>query len=366
MGLSADMNRRLPVNVTEFRDRHGKWRTRYRRKGFKTYYFQSPMGTAAFEAELAACRAGEIPSLSPGDDKIDVGTISDLLSRYYRSQDFQAAGPLAQRKKRGIFESFRTAHGSKTVRNLEFEHVDAILAAKAATHPAAAQELRKQLRRLFGFAVKCRMRPDNPVDHTARIKNRSTGFHAWMETEVAQYQSIHAIGTTARLALELYLWTGNRKADALKLGRQHIRDGAFHLTQGKTGKRLVIPIAPALAAAIIAMPKNGQLTLLINAYGRAFTAAGFGNRMRKWCDEAGLPQCSTHGLRKTISNRMALAGAGNQGIKSVTGHSGDSEVALYTRDVDQTRLARDTMARLVEWELANRNPGLANGTTNSL
>jgi integrase len=359
------MKRRLPVNVSEFQDRHGKWRLRYRRKGLKTYYFQAPIGTNAFEAELAACRAGEIPSISSGETA-SLGTIDDLLVRYYRSQDFQAAGDMAQRKKRAIFEAFRAVHGGKTVVNLQFEHVDAILAAKAATHPGAAQELRKQLRRLFEFAVKCRMRPDNPVAHTARIKNKTTGFHAWTEDEIAQFQAFHPIGTTARLALELYLWTGNRKADALKLGRQHIRDGAFHLTQLKTGKKLAIPIAPALAQVITATSNMGNLTLLINAYGRPFTAAGFGNRMRKWCDEAGLPQCSTHGLRKAISNRMALAGTGNQGIKSVTGHSGDSEVSLYTREVDQARLARETMARLVAWELANRHPRLANGSTNVL
>ena len=46
----------------------------------------------------------------------------------------------------------------------------------------------------------------------------------------------------------------------------------------------------------------------------------------------------------------------NQGIKSVTGHSGDSEVALYTREVEQEALARETMRRLVEWELSNRIP----------
>jgi integrase len=354
------MKRALPEHVTEFADRHGKYRLRYRRKGFKTYYFKARIGSPEFEAELAACRAGEIPAIQPGLDRVVPGTIDDLVTRYYRSQDFLGGSPVTQIKNRGILDAFRDDHGDKRVVTIQFEHVDAILAKKAAHYPAAARNLRKQLRRLFAYAVKCRMRDNNPVEHTAQIKNKSTGWHAWTEAEIAQYQEIHAIGSMARLALELYLWTGNRKTDALSLGRQHIKNGAFRIRQQKTGKTLIIPIAPALADAIIATPVSTNMTLLTNAYGNAFTSAGFGNRMRKWCDEAGLPQCTTHGLRKAISNRMALSGAGNQGIKSITGHSGDSEVAHYTREVDQEALARATMSRLVAWELANFPTGLAN------
>ncbi len=353
------MKRARPEHVTEFRDRHGKWRLRYRRKGFKTYYFKARIGSPDFEAELAACRAGEIPKIEPGLNRIVPGSIDDLVTRYYRSQDFLSGSDITQHKNRGILEAFRADHGGKRVAALQFEHVDSILAKKAALYPAAARNLRKQLRRLMTYAVKCRMRADNPVEHTARIKSKSTGWHAWTESEIAQYQATHAIGTMARLALELYLWTGNRKTDALSLGRQHIKDGTFRIRQQKTGKAIIIPIAPALAEAITATPIGNNMTLLTNAYGNAFTSAGFGNRMRKWCDEAGLPQCTTHGLRKAISNRMALSGAGNQGIKSITGHSGDSEVAHYTREVDQEALAKSTMSKLVAWELANLSARLA-------
>lgn len=344
--------RLLPQWVTEFRDRHGRARLRFRRTGYPTYYFKGEFGTEEFRTEYRQCLDGRI---EVGADRNTPGTIADLVSRYYRSQDFLGGGDTTREKNRGILESFRTAHGTKRVGTIQFEHIDAILATKAEKHPAAARNLRKQLRRLFAFAVKCRMRTDNPVDHTARMKApKEAGFKAWSEEDVAAYQAHWALGTTARLALELLLWTGCRRSDALKLGRQHIRGGAFHLRQQKTNKPMVIPIAPALAEAIMAMPPNGQLALITTAYGKPFSVDGFGDRMRKWCVAAGLKGRSSHGLRKTIANRMALAGAGNQGIKSVTGHSADSEVALYTRSVDQERLARETMRRLVEWETANR------------
>lgn len=365
MGRGASVKRRLlPDWVTEFRDRHGKARLRFRRVGYPSYYFKAPFGTEEFRTEYRACIDGRPPV---GADRNAPGTINDLLARYYRGQEFLGSGDATRMKNRGLLEGFRRDHGKKTVANIQFEHIDAILAAKAQKHPAAARNLRKQLRRLFAFAVKCRMRTDNPVEHTAPIKpKKDGGWKAWGEEDVAQYQARHPLGTMARLALELMLWTGNRKGDALRLGRQHIKNGDFRVFQEKTSKTLVIPIAPALAEAILAMPNNGQLTLITTEYGRPFSVKGFGARMRKWCDEAGLTGLSSHGLRKTISERMALSGAGNQGIKSVTGHSGDSEVALYTRSVDQERLAKATMSRLVEWELSNRGTGLDNKSSEGM
>jgi len=365
------MKRRLQIEryVTAFKDRHGKERWRYRPPGAaKPLYFKSRPGEVGFAAELEAYKAGEngcevVRRAIPG-------TINDLCSRYFRSQDFLGQGETTRTKNRSIIERFREQHGDKRVATITFEHIDAILAAaiqkrvgvngREVGGRAAAKNLRKQLQRLFGHARRVGLRPDNPVEATTRVKYRTAGFHTWSEDEIAQYQRTHPLGSMARLAMELMLWTGNRRGDATELGRQHIKRGSLHLVQEKTGKPLILPVAPALLEAITAMPSSGHLTFLISEYGRPFTKAGFGKRMRKWCDEAGLPHCTSHGLRKAISRRMAEMGAGNQGIKSVTGHSGDSEVALYTRAVDQERLAERIMARLVEWEMANRPGGLAN------
>lgn len=361
MGRCSVRKRLLPKYVSEFRDRHGKYRLRFRRLGYGSYYFKSLFGTEGFRVEYRACLDG---NASVGEDRTAPGSIDDLIVRYYRGQEFQNGAPATQNKTRGMLEAFRAQYGSRSVEAIQFEHIDAIIAAKAKTHPSAAWNLRKILRRLFAYAVKCRMRTDNPVEQTANVKLASDKGHvAWSEEDVAAYQARWKLGTMARLALELLLWTGNRKSDALTLGPQHISAGAFHIRQQKGGKLLVLPIAPPLAEAILAMPPNGALALITNEYGRPFSPKGFGARLRKWCDEAGLKGRSAHGLRKTISRRMALSGVGNPGIKSVTGHSGDSEVALYTRGVDQERLARDTMARLVDWEKSNRVGRLATIST---
>src|SRR5690606_30818885 len=69
----------LPANVSEFRDRHGKWRLRYRAKGQKTHYFKSSLGSDEFAAELAECRAGaQKPNLTRGANRIRPGSVAAL------------------------------------------------------------------------------------------------------------------------------------------------------------------------------------------------------------------------------------------------------------------------------------------------
>jgi integrase len=82
----------------------------------------------------------------------------------------------------------------------------------------------------------------------------------------------------------------------------------------------------------------------VTSFGKPFTPAGFGNWFRQRCNEAGLPQCSAHGLRKAAARRLAEAGCSNQQIKSITGHKTDKEVARYTAAADQVRLADQAMA----------------------
>ena len=51
------------------------------------------------------------------------------------------------------------------------------------------------------------------------------------------------------------------------------------------------------------------MTFLQTEYGKPFTEAGFGNWFRDRCDEAGLPQCTAHGLKKASATIAAENGA---------------------------------------------------------
>ena len=198
----------------------------------------------------------------------------------------------------------------------------------------------------MAYAIEEGWRKDDPTSGIKRVKNRSDGFHTWSEAEIAMFEARHPIGSKARLALALLLYTAQRRSDVVRMGRQHIRDDVVHVRQQKTGATLAIPLHPALAAIIEATPSE-HLMLLTTSFGKPFTAPGFGNWFREQCNAAFLPKhCSAHGLRKAACRRLAEAGCSANVIASISGHTTLTEVARYTKAADQERMARDGMAAI--------------------
>ncbi|MCT8999112.1 tyrosine-type recombinase/integrase [Chelativorans intermedius] len=353
--------RRLPKYVSEFSDRHGKMRVRFRRKGQADYYFKALPWTDEFMQEYRACLDGKAaPAVAPGAARTRPGTISALIVAYYGSPEFNGLADSTKATYRGILERFRAKHGDKRVAALERKHIKAIIGAMA-DRPAAANNLLDRLKALMALAVDIGMRKDDPTIRLRGYSTKGDGFHTWTEDEIAQFERRHPPGTKPRLALALMLYTGQRRSDVVVMGRQHLDGDTIKVSQQKTRAKLRIPLHPQLREIIKATPVE-NMTFLTTAFGKPFTPAGFGNWFRDRCDEAGLPHCSAHGLRKAAARRLAEAGCTNQQIKAITGHKTDKEVSRYTAAADQSRLATEAMATAYgmerEQKLSNREKGL--------
>lgn len=339
------MRRRLPKYVSEFIDRHGKVRVRFRRKGQEGYYFKAVPWTPEFMREYQACLDKEAaPKIEIGASRSKPGTISALIAAYYQAPEFLRLKETTKAGYRNMIERFRDEHGDKRVATIERQHIKAIIGKKAKT-PAAANNLLDRLKGLMTFAVDIGMRKDNPTLGIRGFRESDDGFHSWTEDEIHHFEDRHPIGSKARLAMALLLYTGQRRSDVVAMGRQHVTDGRISVCQQKTAVRLLIPLHAELAAIVDATPSD-NLAFLMTELGRPFTPAGFGNWFRERCNEAGLKQCSAHGLRKAASRRLAEAGCTNQQIKSITGHKTDKEVARYTAAADQAHLAEQAMDAL--------------------
>jgi site-specific recombinase XerD len=92
-------------------------------------------------------------------------------------------------------------------------------------------------------------------------------------------------------------------------------------------------------------PKGG-LTFILTEHGRPFSIAGFGAKMRQWCDEANLPHCAGHGLRKAGATRAAENGATAHQLQAIFGWRTLSQAEVYTRAAEQKRLAGDAIKLL--------------------
>ena len=132
---------------------------------------------------------------------------------------------------------------------------------------------------------------------------KSGGHLTWKEEQIDQFRARHALGTMARLALELLLNIAARRHDAHLIGVQHCSGGKLtwrpHKTERSSGKSLTIRILPELQAALDAVPESarasGVLAFLVNEYGRPFASAPvFGKKFARWCAEAGLESVQCH------------------------------------------------------------------------
>jgi integrase len=201
------------------------------------------------------------------------------------------------------------------------------------------------MRGLFRWAIEADL---VKVDPTAGVADpsfpTSDGFPSWTEDDVAAYQKRWPIGTRQRVWFDVLLFTGLRRGDAIRLGRQHVRDGIATIKTEKTGTEVSLPILPALAKTIAAGP-CGDLAFITSANGKPFTKESFGNSFTEACRKAGITK-SAHGIRKLAATRAANAGATEAQLKAIFGWTNSKMPTLYTKGANNRRLAKQAMHML--------------------
>jgi integrase len=210
--------------------------------------------------------------------------------------------------------------------------------------PEAANTVRKNLSRLFSYAMRREIIPSNPARLVSKRKVKGSGYHTWAPEEIDRFLSHYGEGTPERRALLLILFTGASRQDLVKLGRQHVRDGWLRFDRGKTGVTTALPIHPALAEELARIPQ-GQLLFLSHSGDRPYKPETFGNWFRDACNAAGV-KGSAHGLRKAFATHLAEAGASENEIMAALGHATPRLAALYTRAASREEMAAKGMSRL--------------------
>jgi integrase len=330
---------RLPRFVHGFLDRHGKPRFYFRRAGFKQVALPGLPWSPEFMATYEQALAGQPAPVGAG--RTIPGTLRALAVSYFASPAFRTTRPSTQYTYRNVIDRLCAEHGDKRVALLQREHVIKLLAARL---PGVANALRRSLRALMQHAVEIGLRSDDPTRDVRKVPVKSDGYHSWTEGEIEQFERHHPVGSRARLAFALLLYTGQRRSDVVRMGRQHVNDGAISVRQVKTGREVWIPVHDALMPILAGASAN--LTFLVTDRGKPYTAAVFGNWFRDQCRAAGLYGCSAHGLRKAAARRLAEAGCSTHEIAAITGHASLKEVARYTEAADRKRLAQSAMAKV--------------------
>ena len=344
-----------------------RWLTCDRSENIERYYVRRPgrakiriqgdPGSPEFMASYHAAVEGApaIPE-RPRPTTFAAHTLGRGIQDYYTSAIYQRLSDSRKRSRRLILEKVAVAAGTEPARAITKAIIQKGMDRRAAT-PAAANEFLKSMRAVLDYLVSIDELKENPAKAVKYISIKTDGFHIWTIEEVAQFVEHHGAGSRAVLALALLLFTGQRRGDVIRMGPQHVTAGSMAVRQGKTKKPMKIPVLPALQMVIDAS-KVGQLNYVVTAFGKPFSAAGFGNRFRAWCDAAGLHHCSAHGLRKAGATIAADLGATDEQIQALFGMS-RRIVATYTRGANQKNNAIAAAERIASALKANKIVPLA-------
>jgi integrase len=329
----------------------------WRGKGHRKVRIRSAPGTAEFMREYEQALAlSQLPPAAPTNDprKLPVpGTWRHLCVSYMQTPEFKALDPRTQRVRRTIlehtFDEKIAPDSSRVYADVPVSEMtpDAVfvLRDRKAHVPEGANNRLKAIKRVFRWALERRV-PGvryNPAADVAYLKRVTRGFRPWTPEDVQKFEQCHAIGSQARLALALYLFTGVRKSDVVRLGKQHVtREGWLKFTTHKGRNRhpvvVELPIIAPLRMVLDQSP-TGSMTYLVTQAGCPFTANGFGNKFRQWCNKAGLPGLSAHGLRKLAASTAAERGASVNELMALFGWLSEKQAVHYTRAADRKKLS---------------------------
>ena len=156
-------------------------------------------------------------------------SIRALAIAYYDSAAFKALKPITQGVYRNIIDRFcretdkdGQPYGDKSAVTMKSNHIEKLMEARA-DRPDSANGLRKVLREMMKVAIELEWREDDPTQGVKKIKpKKKGGFHRWTDAEIAQFERRHPVGSKARLAMALGLYTGQARQDVILMGEQHI------------------------------------------------------------------------------------------------------------------------------------------------
>ncbi|RTL65977.1 MAG: integrase [Hyphomicrobiales bacterium] len=194
--------------------------------------------------------------------------------------------------------------------------------------------------RMLSWALDRGLIPCNPCERAGRTYRATRADKVWTAADEAAFYELAP--KHLHLALTLALWTGQRQGDLLALTWGAYDGRHIRLRQGKSGRRVVVPVgAPLKAALDLARAGRQGPVILTNSEGMPWTADGFRSSWRKACAIAGVVGVTFHDLRGTAISRLALAGATEPEIASLTGHTLSDVTSILDR------------------HYLNRDPGLA-------
>jgi integrase len=287
-----------------------------------TYYYawkggprlEGEPGTPEFVASFNAAHASQ---RARSEDVLSV-----LLRAFYDSGDFALLAERTRLDYKRQFEKIENEFGDFPLAALADRRTRGEFLAwrdrLAVRSPRQADYAYTVLARVLSWAFDRGLVPLNPCEKAGRLYRGNRADKVWSEADEAAF--IANASQPLQLALLLALWTGQRQGDLLRLTWTAYDGARIRLTQSKTGVRVVVPVGAPLKAALDATKRQSPI-ILVNLDGKPWTPDGFRASWAKACKRAGIEGVTFHDLRGTAVTRLAIAGATEPEIATLTGHA---------------------------------------------
>jgi integrase len=251
------------------------------------------------------------------------GTLLALLLQYQSSDDFRSLAdstrrsyvPLIMRIEKSFCDFPLAALTDRRTRGVFMAWRDQLALSAGRRQADYAWTV---LARVLSWSLNRGLIAANPCEHGGRLYRGSRAEKIWTDEDEATF--LKSAPTHLYLPLLLALWTGQRQGDLLRLPWSAYDGTHIKLRQRKTGARVVIKVGAPLKAALDAASKRSTI-ILTNSAGKPWTSDGFRASWGKACKAAGVVGVTFNDLRGTAVTRLALVGATEAEIATITGHS---------------------------------------------
>jgi integrase len=336
-----------PPYLHRYHTRHGKfiWYVRKGARG-RRIHLRAEYGTAVFWDEYKAAIDASTVKSKP-EIKATHGTLEWGWALYRQSAAWQSAISQATRRQReNIMKHVIASAGNVPLSQIAAAAIREGIDRRAKT-PFQAANFVQAMRVLFQWLKENDIISVNPCDGVKVKRPKTQGFLEWTYEEIVQYENHWPLGTRQRVMFDVYLYTGLRRGDAARVGKQHISKGTIVLPTEKSQGRTVVhlPLLDVLKRTLDVGP-TGDLAFICTPQGQPYVKEALGNAFKDACVAAGIMNKSAHGLRKAAATRAADNGATTHELMAIFGWIDIKEAEVYTRNANRKKLAAKAMEKL--------------------
>lgn len=350
--MTDDMPRPKPQFLIRQVTRHGRavWYFRRHKTG-PAIRIRAEFGTPEFTRQYEAALIGQPIEKKP---KTRGGSLRWLFERFKESSSWSSLALATRKQRENIISGVIAREGDTPA--IEIVKADIVEAVdKRRNTPAQARNFIDAMRCMYRWAKAVDLVDHDPTEGIKYPKRpKGPGFEMWTEDELQAFERCWPIGTLERVWFDVLLYTGLRRGDAVRVGKQHVREvidpesgdliRVIFIKTEKTGREVAIPILPVLQATLDEGP-TGDLAFICGRDRKPLSKEVFGNFFRTAARAAGVRK-SPHGIRKAGATRCANLGASGRELDALFGWEGGQMSDLYTKAADRLRLAIGAVGKL--------------------